>query len=1803
MAKTVRGGVETESYAVETGESDIAETVSETAGSISADPEKEDEKEYTLSLRSVSLMYGEDGSNNDGNLDRLFAPSLFVDGEESAQEVNAEYAFYEELPSDDDADGVSMIEFSKTASELSKIPAGTLVRAVATYATDDGKEAEGSSDFTVLKREVTYTENGESVSAEAVADYSVNDKNETVTVTGKYAGKAVDPDAEDFADNFVCSDGTDELLKAGDEAAEDVTEESNDETGESDELLSEEDGGAKEAEEPVEDELMGTPSNKSSWEENYFSFGLYTGQTLAICAGDDYLGKKALLYVADNPELEGAVAISGISITDKTTASDFWDNNNFFLPTLIGDTEGDKYLFVRVAGLHDDKQPCLGKSCHVKILEALTVDAVKAVSAPDAKDGEIQISGLLGGRIYFMHKTDGVVDDVISKDTTGGTESINNASAGTYLISAWDPTTGYREFYNNPLYGTTYAYAEVGVKEAEEEPAKFSIIFGASEAPEIESKDLGLSPASALGINGWFKSKFVSVGRELKFTGKVFDSSSKPLKNQKINMYPEGAASEALVDIDNDLGIITCKKAGDATILAVTDAKGGGAKQGYLKLSISEPPQIKSIKVTPDKVTKLGMRQYSSEISVKIDPGLSGTIDWSVADPNVCQIMVMGDPEDKYRNAPVYDGESDPVILMGVMGGYTELTGTLYNIKDDDENLYAPRTISIPVCVDGASDASGNFSYYVDGKPLTGFVAFDHAMRLVATGAAALSRIYSYVMYFDENGISVTDDFVRFGNKLYYIDDSGALLRGTSNKDTTTVPDHMINMRGEVLTGWQKWRDKDNVPHEKYFDPDANGELVAGRFVKKGNSYVYVIEHTNPKYNGDICTDSVGKEIPAGSGNWYALKAGVVQAGMCYFQKGPYYLTTKADKTDGNFMSYADPVTGKLQAGFFTDGKNKYYAVQDEDTTSTPPKYDIPKIQTGVFSDGTDQYYADENGVIKANATVKDGDKVYRTDSNGMLIKPKTKIALLGGKACLIGMDGDMIDANGEPYDSGYVTEDGTTHVYVKATKGRPENGVKFFIDSACRVPMKDHWITDGTSDLFYVNKSGNIATGIVKVAVDGKEAIIHRAAYTYYFKEDGKPYKAANANTFTINKKVYNIDENGEVFIPTHTGSVYDHVWFNDGYTDYLVASNKATGELFTGITTLGGYKIVFGDDGKVKDPTEPITEYKGKLYLKANPTSKSGPQAFYIIRGSGKVLHDDKYYFINSDGSIKPGWNTDTDKKKYYQDPNDLYEGVAKLSFAKDKILYRIGGKLYAFNEDNSMATGLLAVNLGSGESLGVYDTDAQRYTKYKPDDAHRSMCFWFDEKSGAAISGTKKAKAPMVNSMIGQISCADDGSVFLSTATKTLYFHQQDMGYAPAGALAVNSTCLVGKNMQTFGADGALLEYAEDGVHGDRYYKKNGVASTGRVEVKDKGGNKEYYYFNSVDGKMEKNVLRKSGGKWYWFGNDGRMSRGLAIEYGVTVKHTGYALFAKDGSITGFTDSSGYGSKLANVQIKVAGASDAGGYVLDGKGLPLTGTVYNPGDPALLDIPVAFYQNADGSNPEVIFTATKDALVKSGNKYYAVANDDAGFCVIDKPATGNYIKDIGDWSLLPDKDRQAFDEYMINCGEPKVIISSDGSLLCNKTVYIMADDEELHTNAYGMILEKGSPFQKIGGKWHFYISNNYANGVTSAFGAGMTKKSGAGTVSALLYNATTGSFETINGRYNSNFELQIDKSVNGVYCVGSSKDSHDNTIIFYIYIKNGVITTGKQKVTLNLGGGYVVTGTVNFDPDYGFGNLIIR
>ncbi len=1201
----------------------------------------------------------------------------------------------------------------------------------------------------------------------------------------------------------------------------------------------------------------------------------------------------------------------------------------------------------------------------------------------------------------------------------------------------------------------------------------------------------------------------VFIGEPFQVDAIVKDASDNRADDQNVTF----TSSDPKILTVDAAGNVTPKKIGVATLYAHNATYGA---TGEATFTVAQKEKIKKMTVTPAKVN--GKPGDEVDLTLTMDAGLEGTVDWSVdADSGV---------NFSYSTTPVTDGKSKVNMKLGKGGVYTVTARA--NVHTADPKYYENKKVSVTVTVDGAADKSA----YKNGKQLTGWVAFNAEDAIVATGNAALklapeARTEGYtIRYYTADTMQPATGLWTINKKYYYFYNDGELGIGTSESDIHTLSSQAlaVSNTGEVLTGRVR---------DYYYDPQLKIDTWVYDKSKKG--YVFVRREDGCVLSQDGIYRLSDGDSDIYKDAVYVFKDGVRQTGFVYLDDTGKVTT----KNNAAKMVYADPLCGVVKSSeFFTVADKTYHAGVSASDTYT--------IATGRFTVGANNYYADANGVVQYDKAIPVSGGAIYVSKDGTI--DESGFRVINGKMCRL-FEGEviLIDAPGTTADDLYLDAEGTKSVYCKSATTKPEGGVFFYYDDECKKKVTKSWLYYGGKETFYLDSSGKAVTGIAKVN-----------GWSYYFTETGK-LSAEKETLVTWKGKDYWLGNTpgviatsavvttGTFFIDTADSINRDgiHVWV------------KKDGQPDSGIKTVSGTKYLVLEDGI--ECTDDLTEYKGKYYH-IHATKKSNGYK----SGTGTIKQSDQDYceligpyaelfWFNKDGTVKTGWITTKDKKKYYQPARvqDKYGFIYGCCRDNEdgslEYLYRIGGKLYHFDKDGAMDTGWLHIN---GPVIEEYETDAWKgyYGYYN---------FYFDEKSGAAVTGWQTKNAPAVG-VDGWVVTNGNRPV-LTDVKKKLYFLEEDTGEAPACALAgyddygTADLSIKGKRYR-FAPDGSLLTgraglVDEDpGENGDdMFLNADGSFATGRIKV-----GKDWYYYNLKTGLKEKNVLRLTKGKWYYYGDDGKMSTACAGYFNVK--------YNADGSIAYFSDI--YGCMLKNTKIKVGEQY----YYLGLKGLPLTGLqrcIFKISGKYICYI----YSESDGS----VNTDKEYTFVKSGKKIYAVQGD-----IVENNGIIGYLFESGygcrvDYSSLSKADRERLDRLVMwaanNHKDIYFYTRMDGSLYMNEVVD--TGYGRFTVNAVGIFVYNYSVFAKRGNSWYGYYASpgTDTEGVTSL-------STGESLYIELRYDQE--------GRLISAVDEETQTPLNGAYKFGLT-----NTYCF----KNGQLVGGQQSVNyfgFNL--------SLYFDPDGG-------
>ncbi len=979
--------------------------------------------------------------------------------------------------------------------------------------------------------------------------------------------------------------------------------------------------------------------------------------------------------------------------------------------------------------------------------------------------------------------------------------------------------------------------------------------------------------------------------------------------------------------------------------------------------------------------------------------------------------------------------------------------------------------------------------------------------------------------------------------KWYLVDDSGTRARIDGSKEIYSSVDENGQSSAEI-----------KLPdHGAYsLKVETIAYISDGGFLFKSTEIpVYV----NGYQNGHIYKD--GKRITGWAnvdkdGN--LLSAGKIDSAA----DTTYYADSSCKVVTGNYK------IGKILYSFDANGKL------------------IGTVLTGWQKDASGEYYVDpKTGEKAVNAWILKGKNYVHVGKDG-ICDSFGKTGLFESDRIYCVKDGVRV--------TGFVFADASGNYFVKAK----DASVAYYFDPACGGAMTTGFFSlknkryyandDGVitlsdifkagSNLYYADGQGVIQTSKYVTGKDGNG---------YYAGSDGKLLVNGYA---TVSGKICFFGSDGRIVTDQtkwtadglvskngkryfiENGKILTDVGFHEiGDTNEFIYVKDKTGALATGIYSakINGQtrKYIFTDEGLLyMDGMESQgLLYKNKLYLiwggLDKPTNVKEAEEFYIVILS-KEQQSKEGFKQNSDGSCYSGMGKLKGKKCYYY-----------LGTPMPKVILTISGKTYCFGPDGTMQTGWVKIsgysycNMSTGATSIISSTD-------------RNAWCYFNTGSGAAACGWKKMKAPAIDgngSILYRTDSSGEDEIVLTTTTKNLYFSDV-VGYKKIkGQLVRNQDIVINGKQYRLGADGAPetgacgMAYREgdnyDEFYMRSYLKADGSFATGRTAVTE-GGRTEYYYFSTANYEVEERVLRKTGKKWYYYGDHGRMSYYLRATY--LDKNDVYAKYNSDGSIKGFVYS-GSDMFLKNCRIVLKDSEEE--YYLGKDGMPVTGNVS--------ELDKKLYYDTDGRQ-----LGTYSGLKKVGKKIYYF--EKGVVCTTGKPQT---IFVIGDEIPAADKAKIAGYLAAVSCtnesgiGLLTAISAADGSMCAGTRIL---DGRTVHTNRYGIVMEQMSPFFRVGSIW--YVGDCLRNKGDHYYDTGK------------MPNFYTMSEDTIRIRWDDNYKItsvtvlendeDTGKPATGVYYWGYSMYGDAQA---YVCFKNGKIQTGN--ITLYK---FLSDKKAYFDPDTG-------
>lgn len=1199
-----------------------------------------------------------------------------------------------------------------------------------------------------------------------------------------------------------------------------------------------------------------------------------------------------------------------------------------------------------------------------------------------------------------------------------------------------------------------------------------------------------------------------------------------------------------IASIDS-LGNVKGIKAGTVTITIATTAKGSidtPLVRTVFDLTVIDEarPKIKTAKFKQNVVTVDYRDNGEVELALTFDK-LSDPVDisWTVDDTSKAAFS-------EYETE-AEDGVAENTLLLKAPGKVVV-----------SANIEGSKVISCTVNIEGTE---GETSYYFyKGKIVTGFCALDmETYKVIATGNAAFKAQNAKIKYYEAQGGRPVTGVYQIGKKLYGFDENCNLIRGEQDKKLSVINGYVVNQLGEIQTGWAK-ADEETVEH--YYDP-ANGEMVVSSWVPRGKGFTWVnAEGLMLDDNGKSFSEDGLHEMDA----TYFFKGGLRQTGFIYFDADKNVV---AAKKAAYAMYFQAPTGGALKGEFLWVNGKEYYADADGKITISG------RFSVTNDKNKTDYYYADATGAIVMGPKIvtANGSSFYVNEDGtivfGKFIKYNSKVYFCDqdGK---IGTELDYVISTYYCDNA----EGGRDQLYLKLANAKnPSAGTFFYRDKECKVKVTNAKLypSKTTNKYMYLDKSGKLVSGFAKI--DGK---------TYFFNQETYEISTSSKNHVIVYKgNKYIIYPDGSLCTDT-TGFIEAEAWPEN--KKYLGGNNvyrvkNSSGVLMTGVQTIKGKKYVFGPEGNLYYPLSSglIESNDTRAYL--GGYDEAGMPCVYAPGKAMVLAYKGTAYIINNDGSVlQNGWAT-VDGKKYY-----VFAGRAVPGGG----ICKIGGKYYTFNQDCSMHTGWIKLS-----NTNVLDFSNYSTTRFSGD-----HYFFFNQKTGAMEIGWRTMNTIKTDSL-GNVL---DGDESLGNGSKKkIYFNAAATADCPVGALVCNKDMTISGKIYRFGPDGSVesgneaLVYSgpttESYVGFDSYRKADGTMARGRTLVKTSSGS-YYCYFGLADGKKETNVIRKTGNKWYYYGENGVMSTSLKVDL-LGCKKDAIAIFNRDGSIKNFVFADGANTVVKNDSFYIVNGHDTNSmYVLGNNGLPKTGLTNITTTGAYI------YTEADGRTM-ITDSEVGVQLLKIGSKYYMFNGglllsknsgsefDSTGGVDFDASANAYVIRAYrGTFAKLPAADRAAaikYFEYAEHMGKSyvTVLVNPDGTV--RAADYKLNGEKgkilSVSTNKYGIVKDELSMFVKKG-SWK--ISPYYSEGKNSRV-----------EVEAISVKNLSSNGLTLVVSWDSNGNLcpitckETGKVVTGDYMINYYSES------MIVSIRNGRLSAGTIKLSAP-----GVTMTVRIDPDLGIG-----
>ena len=330
---------------------------------------------------------------------------------------------------------------------------------------------------------------------------------------------------------------------------------------------------------------------------------------------------------------------------------------------------------------------------------------------------------------------------------------------------------------------------------------------------------------------------------------------------------------------------------------------------------------------------------------------------------------------------------------------------------------------------------------------LDGWVEENDGMHYYIEGVESISqglRIDGKWYYFDENGVSMRNQFRQKGADIYYYDDNGWLV--TDTELDISGQHYKFQSSGAAYKGW------DTTSSGRYYYT-GDGSRAEGEGLKIDGYWYYF------KENGQMLTG-------------WREKAD----GFYYYDANGHMAANKGLKIDG-FWYYFSSSGRRLQSDFRQKGTDWYY--YDEDG----------HMAANVELDINGQHYKFlSSGAAYKGWDITSSGRYYYTSDGSQAVNEGVKI---DGYWYYFKEDGQILTGWRQKADGFYYYDE---NGHMASDKGVKIDGYWYYFTSSGR--MLTGWRQKG-NDRYYYNSDGHMVT----------DSTIYIDGYKYYFTSSGKMF------------------------------------------------------------------------------------------------------------------------------------------------------------------------------------------------------------------------------------------------------------------------------------------------------------------------------------------------------------------------------------------------------------------------------------------------------------------------------------------------------------------------------------------------------------------------------------------------------------------------------------------------------------------------------------------------------------------------